>query len=128
MDNKLRVSLNHVDVVEYDRNRRLPGHQRQFLDKMDADMAQGFELAGEFIPEPDAMQRAKFVAMQLIMAVQNQEEGLIAASCAYLANRFPHMQRVKAVEQGEQVLLELVFDDEEQDQNRVAVQFQDKLH
>ena len=74
MDNKLRVSLNHVDVIEYDRNRRLPGHQRQFLDKMDADMAQGFELAGEFIPAPDAMQRAKFVAMQLIMAVQNQEE------------------------------------------------------
>lgn len=126
MDNKLRVTLNHVDVVEYDRNRRLPGHQRQFLDKMDTDMSQGLELAGEFIETPDTMQRAKFVAMQLVMALQRQEEGLIAASCAYLANRFPHMLGVKALEQGEQIMLELVFTGEES--NKVAVQFQDKLH
>jgi len=126
MDNKFRVSLNHVDVVEYDRNRRLPGHQRQFLDKMDHDMAQGFELAGEFIATPDAMQRAKFVAMQLVIALQTNEDGLIAASCAYLANRFPEIQQVKAVEQGEQFALELIFAGEEA--NKVAVQFQDKLH
>ena len=126
MDNKFRVSLNHSYVVEYDRNRRLPGHQRQFLDKMDQDMAQGFELAGEFITTPDAMQRAKFVAMQLIMALQTNEDGLVAASCAYLANRFPDIQQVKAVEQGEQVALDLVFTDEVS--NKVAVQFQDKLH
>ena len=125
MDNYLRVSLNHVDVIEYDRGQRLPGHQRQFLDKMDQDMAQGFELGGEFIAAPDAMQRAKFVAMQLITALQAQQDGLIAASCAYLANRFPDMRRVKALEQGEQVMLELVFS--EQDSNKVAVQFHDKL-
>ena len=126
MDNKLSVSLNHSNVVEYDRNRRLPGHQRQFLDKMDDDMSQGFELAGEFISSPDAMQRAKFVAMQLIMAVQANEDGLIAATCAYLANRYPDMQQVQAVEQGEQVVLELIFTGEER--NMVTVQFQDKLH
>lgn len=126
MDNKFRVSLNHADVVEYDRNRRLPGHQRQFLDKMDHDMAQGLELAGEFIATPDAMQRAKFVAMQLVIALQRNDDGLIAASCAYLANRFPEIQQVKAVEQGEQIALELIFTGEEV--SKVAVQFQDKLH
>ena len=127
MSEKLYVELNGAQVIEYDRNVRLPGHQRQFLDKMDADMSEGIELAGQAISEPDPVQRAQFVAIQLMTALQDNEEGLIAATCAYLANRYPEMRRVVASEQGDNVSLELVFN-AQQAQNTVAVNFQSRLH
>ena len=119
--------MNDVTRLEYDRNIRLPGHQREFLDKMDEDMAGGFELAGELVASPNPIQRAQFVTMQLLMAMQREDEGLIAASCAYLANRYPEMTRVVATEQGEQISFNLLFN-EEPLQNAVAVNFEPKLH
>lgn len=127
MSNKLFVELNGASVIEYDRNIRLPGHQRRFLDKMDEDMTDGIELAGQTVVQPDRVQRAQFVAIQLFNAVQENEEGLIAATCAYLANRFPDMRKVVARQQGDMVSLDLVFN-EEQNQNTVAVNFQPNLH
>ncbi len=127
MGEKLLVQLNGDVVLEYDRNIRLPGHQRQFLEKMDADMAGGIQLSGQTIAEPDPIQRAQFVATQLMSALQQSEDGLIAATCAYLANRFPEMRKVVATEQGDNVSLDLVFN-EEAAQTTVAVNFQPKLH
>lgn len=127
MSEKLYIELNGAAVIEYDRNIRLPGHQRRFLDKMDEDMSEGIELAGQAIDEPKPVQRAQFVAIQLLNAMQHNEESLIAATCAYLANRYPDMRKVVAREQGDNVSLELVFN-EEQGQNTVAVNFQPKLH
>lgn len=127
MNRKLNIELNGRSVIEYDRNIRLPGHQRRFLDKMDQDMSEGIELAGQAIDEPDSIQRAQFIAVQLMNAVQQNEEGLIAATCAYLANRFPEMSKVVAREQGDNFSLDLVFN-EEQAQNTVAVNFQSRLH
>ena len=127
MSEKLYIELNGASVIEYDRNIRLPGHQRRFLDQMDQDMSEGIELAGQPVAEPDPVQRAQFIAIQLINAMQQNEEGLIAATCAYLANRFPHMRKVVAREQGDNISLDLVFN-EEQAQNTVAVNFQPNLH
>lgn len=127
MGEKLLILRNGTTVLEYDRNIRLPGHQRQFLDKMDADMSTGIKLAGQAIQEPDPIQRAQFVAVQLMSALQQDEEGLIAATCAYLANRYPEMRKVVATEQGDNISLDLVFN-EQSAENTVAVNFQPKLH
>ena len=127
MIEKLYIELNGASLIEYDRNIRLPGHQRRFLDKMDADMAEGIKLAGQSVADPNPIQRAQFVAIQLLKALQQDEEGLIAATCAYLANRFPEMRRVVASEQGDNVSLDLVFN-EDKGQATVAVNFQPKLH
>jgi len=127
MSEKLYIEMNGAPLIEYDRNIRLPGHQRRFLEKMDEDMSEGIELAGETIDEPNPVQRAQFVAIQLLTAMQQNEEGLIAATCAYLANRYPEMRKVVASEQGDNVSLDLVFN-EAQEQNTVAVNFQPKLH
>lgn len=127
MSEKLYIELNGAQVVEYDRNIRLPGHQRSFLDKMDEDMSEGIDLAGQRIDEPNPVQRAQFVAIQLFSAMRQEEEGLIAATCAYLANRYPEMRKVVAREQGDNVSLDLVFN-EEQAQNTIAVNFQPNLH
>jgi len=108
---KLVVVFNGQSVIEYDRNRRLPGQQREYLDRMDDDMAAGIDLNGEPIMNPDSQQRAKFVAMQLIHAVINDNDPMIAAMSAYLAIRLPALQQVKAEEHGEHFSLELVFTD-----------------
>ncbi len=121
MSDKLIIVINGQSVIEYDRNVRLPGHQRQFLDKMDLDMDNGIELFGESIVSPDSTQRAQFVAMHLIQSIINDDEGLTAATCAYLANRFSDLKQVKANEQGEQISFDLVFDQEYK--NAVAVEF-----
>ena len=127
MSEKLFIERNGTTVLEYDRNIRLPGHQRQFLDRMDVDMSTGIKLAGQTIQEPDPIQRAQFVAVQLMSALQRDEEGLIAATCAYLASRYPEMRKVVAREQGDNISLDLVFN-EQTEQNTVAVNFQPNLH
>lgn len=127
MGEKLLIELNGAPVITYDRSIRLPGHQRAFLEKMDADMAEGITLAGQKISEPNPIQCAQFVAIQLMKALQDDEEGLIAATCAYLANRYPEMRKVVATEQGDNVSLDLVFNGDAA-QNTVAVNFQPKLH
>ena len=121
MSDKLVVLLNGQSVVEYDRAKRLPGHQRQYLDKMDSDMDSGIELNGESIAEPDATQRAKFVAMHMVQALLDEHDAMIAAGCAYLANRLPDLKQVKVVQEGEDLMLDLIFTDALE--NQVMVQF-----
>jgi hypothetical protein len=125
MSNKLTVVLNGQAVIEYDRNIRLPGHQREFLDKMDMDMDKGIEMNGQSAAKPDLGVRAQYIAMHLIQAIQNDNESMISAMCAYLANRLPDLKKVIADEQGEKFTVDLVFTEE--DNNKVAVQFDPNL-
>lgn len=120
MSDKLVILFNGQAVVEYDRNVRLPGHQREFLDKMDVDMDAGIDLAGESVETPDAVQRAKFVAMHLVQALIDEHDAMIAAGCAYLANRLPDLKQVKAVVEDADVMLDLIFD--QSIDNQVVVQ------
>ena len=126
MQSKLVVVVNGQAVIEYDRNKRLPGHQREFLDKMDADMQQGVEIGGEQIPNPDIKARAKYVAIHLINAIMNEHDGMIAASCAYLANRLPELKQIKVNEQNDEFSFDLVFDQEYN--NAVNVQFDPSIN
>lgn len=121
MSVKLIVALNGQDVIEYDRNIRLPGHQRQFLDKMDSDMDDGINLNGHFSENPDLGTRAQYIAMHLVQALLKDNEAMISAMCAYLAIRMPDLRKVKAEELGESISIDLVFNEE--DNHKVAVQF-----
>ena len=111
MSTLLEVYINGNKVLDYNRNARLPGKQRQYLDGMDLDMDEGFELNGEMISKPDKMQRAKYVAMSLLYGIHTDSEGMISATCAYLANRQPELKQVRAVEKGEEITLDLIFDE-----------------
>jgi len=112
MPDKLRVVLNGNDVYEYKKNTRHPGQQRQILDNMDLDMDEGVELAGEIISSPNQMQRAQYVAMSLLYGIQMKSDGLISATCAYLVTRFPELKQIRAVENGQEVSMDLIFDEE----------------
>jgi len=118
---KLIVLLNGISQLEYDRDRPLPARQQEYLDRMDAQMDQGVTLEDGPVDRPDPMQRARFVAMNLVQAVRNGQESVAAAMCAYLAVRLPELQQVSATEDGETVLIDLVFN--EAPGNAVVVNF-----
>jgi len=112
MPSKLRVNLNGSDVYEYEKNTRYPGKQREFLDNMDLDMDEGIEIDGEMINSPDKIQRAQYVAMSLLYGIQMKSEGLVSAACGYLVTRLPDLKQIRAVEEGETVTMDLIFDEE----------------
>lgn len=104
----LDVVVNGETVMSFD-NTRFPGHQRQFLDTMDIDMDEGIELDGQQIPNPDDIQRAKYVAMSLILAIQAENEEMAKAMCAYLAHRQPELKQVRATDDGKNVEMDLLY-------------------
>lgn len=105
----LDIVINGETVVSFDANTRYPGHQRQFLDTMDLDMDEGFELGGQFLNKPDRMERAKYVAMGLIVALQNKNNEMVNAMGAYLVNRLPDLKQVRATDCGNDVEMDLLF-------------------
>jgi hypothetical protein len=127
-DNKtpmLTVVIDGQPHLEYDRGKSLPERQSTYLDRMDKKMDEGIALGGEAVESPDQLQRAQFVALHLLEAMQDGDDGLIAASCAYLANRLPDLRQIKAGLAGDEVSAELVFD--ESYTKEVAVEFSPRL-
>jgi len=112
MSAKLRVVLNGSEVHEYEKNTRYPGKQREFLDNMDLDMDDGIEIDSEIIDSPDKLQRAQYVAMSLLYGIETRKEGLVSAACAYLVTRLPDLLQIRAVEEGEEVTMDLIFEEE----------------
>ncbi len=107
---RLTVVLNGESQLEYDRGKILPDDQRAYLDRMDARMDDGIRLGGSDITRPDGLQRAQFVAEQLMQAVQDGNEALAAATCAYLAQRIPDLRQVRGVQKDDGTAVDLVFD------------------
>ena len=112
MSNLLGILINGIAQLEYDRDRPLPDHQAVYLEKMDEKMKQGIEFGNEIIENPDINQRAQFVAANLLNALQTGNEEMSAALCTWLANRLPDLKQVKYDEDGEQVSIDLVFDED----------------
>ena len=106
--NTLKIYINDQLTFEYDRVLALNDNQLTFLDKMDSDLERGFKIYGELIASPDTKQRATFVVMNLIKALQQQDDAKIAVSCAYLISRLPHLIEVHANEQGDRINIELI--------------------
>lgn len=93
---KLTIFVNEQAVYDYDRGNSIGEQQLAFLDKMDSDMKKGIKVKGELIAQPDSQQRAIFVAMNLLKALQQDNDAAISASCAYLVTRNPALIEVHA--------------------------------
>ena len=120
MSNLLGVLINGIAQLEYDRDKPLPDYQAAYLEKMDEKMKLGIEIGNEIIENPDINQRAQFVAANLLNAMQTGNEEMSAALCTWLANRLPDLKQVKYDENGEQVSIDLVFDEDYSKQTAVT--------
>lgn len=111
MSEKLTVVLDEQAVLEYDRNKPLAESQLSYLDKMDEAMEKGINVGQEKIDAPDLQQKSQFVALQLVKALHDENDAVIAASCSYLANRMPDLLQVVAkTMDGKGFYCDLVFD------------------
>jgi len=106
--NKLAIFVNNENVFEFDKNTTLEDQQLAFLDKMDSDMNKGVMLSGELFKNPDSHQRSTFVAMNLIKALQQNNQAAIFASCAYLVNRHTDLLEVHANDHDDNVSIEFI--------------------
>jgi hypothetical protein len=74
-------------------------------------MDRGIDFLGKHIDDPDPETRARFVAWNLWKAITTDNVALAAASSAWLATRFPELKQVKIIQETEQFLVDLVFDE-----------------
>ena len=122
MSDSMVVLFNGEALFEYDRTKPLPENQRQYLDRMDQQMNDGITLGTEKIENPDAQQRAQFVAFTLVSAIQEDNEAAIAAMNSYLAVRYPDLKQVKADtdKATRKIMFDLIFDEEHKNQVKVS--------
>lgn len=99
-DSKLYVIFNQEPVLEFDRRKPVPGHQRQYLDQMDVRMDKGIQLGDGFVKTPNALQRSQFVANSLVNALIRQDFNQAIAMCTYLAKRMPDLKQIKCETKG----------------------------
>ena len=110
MMDPLVVFLDGVSQLEYQRGKPLEPSQSEYLDRLDQRMDTGIDIGGRRIEQPNPLQRAQFIALQLLHAVQAGNEPVAAATCAYLANRIPDLKQVRATTRGGLLSFDLVFD------------------
>ena len=122
MSDILTVLTNGSAVVEYDRGKPLAEQQQDYLDRMDSKMDLGITLNEEFVIDPDPLQRANFVASQLVQGLVVENEQLIAATCAWLAVRVPDLKQVKINDSEDGTVIGLVFDENRVNQIQVQLQ------
>jgi len=112
MSNVFAVLINNIPQLEFDRNKSLSPKQLQFLDAMDRELSTQIVMGEEVIPDPDIHQRAQFVAINLVNAIKSGDEGLSAAMCSYLALRVPDLKKVSVDDNGGQIVIDLVFNED----------------
>lgn len=112
MSSIFAVLVNNVPELEYDRNKELSDKQQHFLDVMEKELSTQLVLGEQVIKNPDAHERAQFVAINLINALKNGNDGLAAAMCSYLALRVEDLKMLKVEDTGDQVVMDLVFDED----------------
>jgi hypothetical protein len=142
-DTILYVVINGEPILEFDRKKPVPGHQRQYLDNMDAQMDQGVQLGDDFIKEPNALIRSQFVANSLVNMLFKEQYSTAIAMCTYLAKRMPDLQQIqckgdisesndKENSEAQGLSIEFVFDRSYQKaQQEQTIQFHrpdDKIH
>ena len=106
--NKLVIFNNDKLIYEFDRVVILETKQSAFLEKMDRDMKNGISIDGELLENPDDSQRTTFIAMNLINAIQQDNDATIFATCAYLVNRLPKLIELRANDSGDTVKIEFI--------------------
>ena len=110
MTNQLAVIINDQLTLQYDRDKALPDHQLDYLNRLDKKFDQGIELQGEQLANPNVEQRARYMALSLMEGIMYQEDAKASASLSWLATRLPELKQVKATVDENGTQFELIFD------------------
>ncbi len=112
---KVAFILEGQEVLTYDRAIALSGDQKAYLEDMDKTLEEGFVLAGQKLEQPTLEQKTQFVAINLVQALQKQEDKTAIILFSYLVDRMPDLKqakaRVKETRSGNKIGVEFVFDE-----------------
>ena len=120
MSNMMAVLINGIAQLEYDRDKALTDYQLTYLDEMDKKMDAGINIDGESIESPELNQRVQFITANMLSAIKSDNEGMTSAMCTYLATRLPDLKQIKIVEEGEDMTINMVFDEAYKGQTSVS--------
>ena len=120
MGNIMAVLINGIAQLEYDRNKALTDYQLTYLDKMDEKMDAGINIDGVSIESPELNQRIQFITANMLSAIKSDNEGMTSALCTYLAMRLPDLKQIKVTEEGDDVSIDMVFDEDYEGQTSVS--------
>jgi len=74
---------------------------QDFFEKMDLDMAAGWQMSRWWVPDPDETQRCQIVANKLLTAITNEDEPYAKLMCAYILKVKPTTRRIQINTEGE---------------------------
>lgn len=80
-----------------------------FFVKLDADMADGWQMSREWVDRPDATQRCQIVADKLMAALQVDNPQLVSLLGAYLIARIPGVKGVRIDADGDMQQTEFIM-------------------
>ena len=120
MGNIMAVLINGIAQLEYDRNKALTDYQLTYLDKMDEKMDAGIIIDGESIKSPELNQRIQFITANMLSAIKSDNEGMTSALCTYLAMKLPDLKQIKVTEEGDDISIDMVFDEKYKGQTSVS--------
>jgi len=74
---------------------------REFFDRLDQDMDQGWQMSREWVDKPDRFQRCQIVADKLLTALEAENDRLGMMMAGYILARLPGVESVELDVQGE---------------------------
>jgi len=67
---------------------------KEFFDKLDTDMDQGWQMSRDWVEFPDAQQRCQIAADKILTAIENDNEKLLMLMAAYIIRTMPGVKTV----------------------------------
>lgn len=87
----------------------VPGQLRGLFARLDADMAEGVELDGAWVPAPDARQRGRYVLGRLLAALAAGEREFAHTLLIYIGLNWPELRAIRVASAPEDWSVELEF-------------------
>ncbi len=110
--NTLHVLLNQQVVLEFDRRKKIPDIQLEYLDNMDARLDAGIQLGDKEIKPKDQLEKAQYVANSMVNSLLKNDFNQAIAMCTYLGDRIRDLKQVVCVGQDDEngIKIEFVYD------------------
>jgi hypothetical protein len=102
-DNIVKLTVNNTDVLQYDRSIKLPANQLNYLAMMDKKMDEGIRLGNEDIKQPEQVQKAQFVALNMLSFLDNDQQQDAIAMFSYIVHFLDKIKQVKVINDASKV-------------------------
>ena len=85
---------------------------KAFFDKLDADMAKGWQMSRDWVESPTAEQRCQIAGDKILTAIDTQNEKMLMLMSAYILRTMPGVKTINIDNTGEMNETELIMDHE----------------